>query len=110
LSSNPNLQNIPIRTAFRLIVFYQNRAGCWWQLIIRKLNCGFWLILVKNRCWWRRTRHEDIHTVTARLLFEKETVTPDERRLKNDQLWRDLYARSALREKINKGVRWQGVY
>jgi len=24
---------------------------------------------------------KDIHTVTARLLFEKETVTPDERRL-----------------------------
>jgi len=49
-SSNPNLQNIPIRTAFsRQIrkVFYQNRAGCWWQLII-KLNCGFWLILVRT--------------------------------------------------------------
>jgi len=49
-------------------------------LIIRKLNCGFWPIgqepvLVEAYQAMR------IFTLTARLLFEKETVTPDERRL-----------------------------
>jgi len=96
LSSNPNLQNIPIRTAFSRQIrkaFLQNRAGCWWQLIIRKLNCGFWLILVRTGVGGGVPERRDIHTVTARLLFEKETVTPDERR---------------LAKTINFGVIWHG--
>jgi len=66
----------------------------------------------QNRCWWRRTRTRDIHTVTARLLFEKETVTPDERRLAKTINFGVIYGMGAAvcARNRDKGVRWQGVY
>jgi len=72
------------------------------------LNCGFWLILVRTGVgggvpvgYSHRNRA---------VAVEKETVTPDERRLaKNDQLWRDLrHGRAAVcARNRDKGVRWR---
>lgn len=84
-SSNPNLQNIPIRTEFS-----------------RQIRQGFvpepgWLLVSADysQIELRILAHlsqepvliqayqtsQDVHTLTAQLLFEKETVTPEERRL-----------------------------
>ncbi|MBD2176158.1 DNA polymerase I [Pseudanabaena sp. FACHB-1998] len=84
-SSNPNLQNIPIRTAFS-----------------KRIRAGFlpkedWILLAADysQIELRILAHlsqepelmrafnadEDVHTVTAQLLLEKEEVTSDERRL-----------------------------
>lgn len=84
-SSNPNLQNIPIRTAFSR----QIRAGFipepgwlmvaadYSQIELRILaHLSQEPILLET---YRNNR--DIHVTTARLLFEKEEITAEERRL-----------------------------
>jgi DNA polymerase-1 len=84
-SSNPNLQNIPIRTAFskRIRAGFLPEAD--WILmsadysqielrILAHLSQEPELIRAFNA-------GEDVHTVTAQLLLEKEEVTSDERRL-----------------------------
>ncbi len=84
-SSNPNLQNIPIRTAFS-----------------KRIRAGFlpkedWILLAADysQIELRILAHlsqepelmrafnagEDVHTVTAQLLLEKEEVNSEERRL-----------------------------
>jgi DNA polymerase-1 len=84
-SSNPNLQNIPIRTAFS-----------------KRISAGFiplenWILMAADysQIELRILAHlsqepelmrafnagEDVHTVTAQLLLEKEEVTSEERRL-----------------------------
>ncbi|KOR37489.1 MULTISPECIES: DNA polymerase I [Planktothricoides] len=84
-SSNPNLQNIPIRTEFS-----------------RQIRQGFvpepgWLLVSADysQIELRILAHlsqepvliqayqtsQDVHNLTAQLLFEKENVTPEERRL-----------------------------
>ncbi|PZU96128.1 MAG: DNA polymerase I [Pseudanabaena sp.] len=84
-SSNPNLQNIPIRTAFS-----------------KRIRAGFlpkedWILMAADysQIELRILAHlsqepellrafnagEDVHTVTAQLLMEKEEVTSEERRL-----------------------------
>jgi DNA polymerase-1 len=84
-SSNPNLQNIPIRTVFS-----------------KRIRAGFlpkedWILMAADysQIELRILAHlsqepelmrafnagEDVHTVTAQLLLEKEEVTSDERRL-----------------------------
>ncbi len=84
-SSNPNLQNIPIRTAFS-----------------KRIRAGFipetdWILMAADysQIELRILAHlsqepelirafnagEDVHKVTAQLLLEKEEVTSDERRL-----------------------------
>ncbi len=84
-SSNPNLQNIPIRTAFSKRI----RAG-----FLPKEN---WILMAADysQIELRILAHlsqepelmrafnagEDVHRVTAQLLLEKEEVTSDERRL-----------------------------
>jgi DNA polymerase-1 len=107
-SSNPNLQNIPIRTAFS-----------------RKIRKGFvpepgWLLAAADysQIELRILAHfsqepvlvetyqnnEDVHTVTARLLFEKETVTPDERRLGKTINFGVIYGMGAQRFAREAGV------
>lgn len=84
-SSNPNLQNIPIRTEFsrQIRKAFLPKEG-WFmvsadysQIELRILaHLSQEPVLVEAY-----KNNEDVHTVTAKLLFEKETVTPDERRL-----------------------------
>ena len=84
-SSNPNLQNIPIRTAFsrQIRAAFVPEAG--WQLvaadysqielrILAHLSEEPVLIEAYNK-------REDVHALTARLLFEKDDISAEERRL-----------------------------
>jgi DNA polymerase-1 len=84
-SSNPNLQNIPIRTDFsrRIRKAFLPEEG--WQMIsadysqielriLTHLSGEEVLIEAYNT-------GDDVHALTARLLLEKDTITADERRL-----------------------------
>lgn len=84
-SSNPNLQNIPIRTEFsrQIRKAFLPEEG-WWlvsadysQIELRILaHLSKEPVLIEAY-----QNNRDVHTVTAQLLFEKEKITPDERRL-----------------------------
>lgn len=84
-SSNPNLQNIPIRTDFsrRIRKAFLPEEG--WQMIsadysqielriLTHLSGEEVLIDAYNR-------GDDVHALTARLLLEKDTVSAEERRM-----------------------------
>ncbi len=84
-SSNPNLQNIPIRTEFsrRIRKAFLPQEG--WQMIsadysqielriLTHLSGEPVLVQAYNE-------GDDVHALTARLLLETDTVTPEERRL-----------------------------
>ncbi|MEO0377039.1 MAG: DNA polymerase I [Cyanobacteria bacterium P01_A01_bin.17] len=83
-SSNPNLQNIPIRTAFSRQIRAAFIPQDGWKLvaadysqielrILAHLSEEPVLIEAYNS-------GDDVHALTARLLFEKDDITPDERR------------------------------
>ncbi|HBP53240.1 MAG TPA: DNA polymerase I [Synechococcus sp. UBA8638] len=84
-SSNPNLQNIPIRTAFSRQVRRAFLPKPGWQLISADYSqielrilahlCGEPLLLEAYN------RGDDVHGLTARLLLDKKEVSAEERRL-----------------------------
>jgi len=84
-SSNPNLQNIPIRTAFskRIRAGFLPEDG--WILMSADYSQIELRILAhlsqEPELMRAFNAGEDVHTVTAQLLLEKEEVTSDERRL-----------------------------
>ncbi len=100
-SSNPNLQNIPIRTAFSKRI----RAG-----FLPKEN---WILMAADysQIELRILAHlsqepelmrafnagEDVHTVTAQLLLEKEEVNSNERRLAKIINYGVIYGMGALK-------------
>jgi DNA polymerase-1 len=107
-SSNPNLQNIPIRTAFSRQIRKAFIPEPGWLLVtadysqieLRILaHLSREPILVETY-----QNNEDVHTVTARLLFEKETVTPDERRLGKTINFGVIYGMGAQRFAREAGV------
>ncbi len=84
-SSNPNLQNIPIRTEFSRQIRKAFIPDAGWLLaaadysqielrILAHLSQEPVLITAYKQ-------NQDIHTVTAQLLFETDTVTSEQRRL-----------------------------
>jgi len=84
-SSHPNLQNIPIRTAFSRQIRQAFIPESGWLLVaadysqieLRILaHLSQEPILIKAY-----QTQEDVHTLTAQMLFEKEEVTTEERRL-----------------------------
>lgn len=107
-SSNPNLQNIPIRTAFSR----QIRAA-----FIPEPN---WLIVSADysQIELRILAHlsqepvlleayqtnQDVHTLTARLLFEKSDITSEERRLGKVINFGVIYGMGAQRFAREAGV------
>jgi DNA polymerase-1 len=84
-SSNPNLQNIPIRTAFskRIRAGFLPEEG--WILMSADYSQIELRILAhlsqEPELMRAFNAGEDVHTVTAQLLLEKEEVSSDERRL-----------------------------
>lgn len=84
-SSNPNLQNIPIRTAFsrQIRAAFVPEPG--WLMVAADYSQIELRILAhlsqEPVLLETYQNNQDIHTLTARLLFEKETITPEERRL-----------------------------
>ncbi|MEH1893318.1 MAG: DNA polymerase I [Nostoc sp.] len=107
-SSNPNLQNIPIRTAFSrqirkaflpepgwLIV-----AADYSQIELRILaHLSQEPILVQAY-----QQNEDVHTVTARLVFEKENITSEERGMAKTINFGVIYGMGSLRFSRSTGI------
>ncbi|MBF1999698.1 MAG: DNA polymerase I [Synechococcales cyanobacterium M58_A2018_015] len=84
-SSNPNLQNIPIRTAFsrQIRAAFVPEPG--WLMVAAdysQIELRILAHLSQEPVLLETYQNDqDIHTLTARLLFEKEEITPEERRL-----------------------------
>ena len=84
-SSNPNLQNIPIRTEFsrQIRKAFLPQEG-WWLVSAdySQIELRILAHLSQEKVLMEAYQNNrDVHTVTAQLLFEKEKITPDERRL-----------------------------
>jgi DNA polymerase I len=108
-SSNPNLQNIPIRTEFsrQIRKAFIPQAG--WILaaadysqielrILAHLSQEPVLITAYQQ-------GEDIHTVTARLLFETDTITSEQRRLGKIINFGVIYGMGAARFARDAGIK-----
>ncbi|MBW4564186.1 MAG: DNA polymerase I [Mojavia pulchra JT2-VF2] len=107
-SSNPNLQNIPIRTAFSRQIrkaflpepTWLMVAADYSQIELRILaHLSQEPILVQAY-----QQNEDIHTVTGRLVFEKEDITSDERRVAKTINFGVIYGMGSLRFSRSTGI------
>ncbi|MBD2296168.1 DNA polymerase I [Anabaena sphaerica FACHB-251] len=107
-SSNPNLQNIPIRTAFSRQIRKAFLPESGWlmvaadysQIELRILaHLSQEPILLKAY-----QQNEDIHTVTAKLVFEKEEVTSEERRFAKTINFGVIYGMGSLKFARSTGV------
>lgn len=84
-SSNPNLQNIPIRTAFSRQIRQAFIPQNGWLLVAAdysQIELRILAHLSQEPTLISAYQEErDVHTVTAQILFEKEDITSEERRL-----------------------------
>ena len=84
-SSDPNLQNIPIRTEFSRKIRQAFIPQENWLLVAvdySQIELRILAHLSQQPVLLEAYRQgDDVHSVTAKLLFDKETVTPQERRL-----------------------------
>lgn len=84
-SSNPNLQNIPIRSEFSRKLRKAFIPEKNWLLVsadYSQIELRILAHLSQESVLLEAYRNgQDIHTVTAKLLFDKETITPEERHL-----------------------------
>ena len=107
-SSHPNLQNIPIKTEFsrQIREAFLPEDG-WWlvaadysQIELRILaHLSQEPVLVNGY-----KENKDIHAVTAQLLFEKESITSEERRLGKVINFGVIYGMGAQRFARESGV------
>ncbi|MEH2069371.1 MAG: DNA polymerase I [Nostoc sp.] len=107
-SSNPNLQNIPIRTAFSRQIRkaflpepgWLMMAADYSQIELRILaHLSQEPILVQAY-----QQNEDVHTVTARLVFEKENITSQERGVAKTINFGVIYGMGSLRFSRSTGI------
>ncbi|MEE3719192.1 DNA polymerase I [Tumidithrix elongata RA019] len=109
LSSNePNLQNIPIRTAFsrRIRAGFLPEAG--WMLVSADYSQIELRILAhlsqEPELVRAYSKGEDVHTRTAQLLLEKEQVSSEERRLAKIINYGVIYGMGAQKFSREAGV------
>jgi DNA polymerase I len=107
-SSNPNLQNIPIRTAFsrqiRKAFIPQSGwlmvAADYSQIELRILaHLSQEPVLVEAY-----QNNQDIHSITAKLMFEKDEITADDRRVAKIINFGVIYGMGSLRFSRSTGV------
>jgi DNA polymerase I len=107
-SSNPNLQNIPIRTAFSRQIRAAFIPEPGWVLMAADYSQIELRILAhlsqEHRLLEAYRQHQDVHALTAQLLFEKEEVTPAERRLGKIINFGVIYGMGAQRFARESGV------
>ncbi|MBD1807348.1 DNA polymerase I [Microcoleus sp. FACHB-SPT15] len=107
-SSNPNLQNIPIGTAFSRQIRKAFIPESGWVLVgadYSQIELRILAHLTQEPILVETyQKNEDIHAVTARLLFEKEIVTPDERRLGKTINFGVIYGMGAQRFARETGI------
>lgn len=107
-SSNPNLQNIPIRTAFSRQIrkaFIPQDGWCMVAADYSQIELRI-LAHLSQEPVLIETYHnnEDVHTLTAKLLLEKETISSEERRLAKIINFGVIYGMGAQRFAREAGV------
>lgn len=107
-SSNPNLQNIPIRSEFSRQIRKAFLPEPNWLLVsadYSQIELRILAHLSQEPVLVEAYRNrQDVHTVTAQLLFDKEQVTPDERRLGKTINFGVIYGMGAQRFAREAGV------
>jgi DNA polymerase I len=109
-SSNPNLQNIPIRTAFsrQIRAAFVPEPG--WVLLsadYSQIELRILAHLSEEPRLVEAYRHnQDVHTLTAQLMLEKDTITPEERRLAKIINFGVIYGMGAQRFAREAGVKF----
>jgi DNA polymerase-1 len=100
-SSNPNLQNIPIRTEFSRQIRKAFLPEPGWLMVSADYSQIELRILAhlsqEPVLIEAYQNNRDVHTVTAQLLFEKEEVTPDERRFGKTMNFGVIYGMGAIK-------------
>jgi DNA polymerase I len=107
-SSNPNLQNIPIRTAFSRQIRAAFIPEPGWVLVTADYSQIELRILAhlsaEPRLVDAYRQNHDVHTLTAQLLLEKDTITPEERRFAKIINFGVIYGMGAQRFSREAGV------
>ncbi|MCP6757381.1 MAG: DNA polymerase I [Fischerella sp. CENA71] len=107
-SSNPNLQNIPIRTAFSRQIRKAFLPEPGWLMVAADYSQIELRILThlsqEPVLVEAYQNNEDIHTVTAKLMFEKEDITSDERRIAKTINFGVIYGMGSLKFSRSTGV------
>ncbi|QLE57800.1 DNA polymerase I [Nostoc sp. TCL26-01] len=107
-SSNPNLQNIPIRTAFSRQIRKAFLPESGWLMVAAdysQIELRILAHLSQEPLLVRAyQQNEDIHTVTAKLVFEKEDITADERRIAKTINFGVIYGMGSLKFSRSTGI------
>jgi len=107
-SSNPNLQNIPIRTEFSRRIRKAFLPQENWKLIsadYSQIELRILAHLSGEQSLQEAFRNqEDVHTLTAKLLLNKGSVTPEERRLGKTINFGVIYGMGAQRLARSTGL------
>ena len=100
-SSNPNLQNIPTRTAFSRQIRQAFLPQEGWHLVAAdysQIELRILAHLSGEEILVNAYRNdEDVHRLTATLLLDKEDITPDERRMAKVVNFGVIYGMGAAR-------------
>ncbi len=107
-SSNPNLQNIPVRTEFSRRIRKSFLPQKDWKLLsadysqieLRILTHLSGEEVLKNAY----LKNEDVHSLTAKILFEKDNIDDDERRIGKTINFGVIYGMGAQRFARSTGV------
>lgn len=107
-SSNPNLQNIPIRTAFSRQIRKAFIPESGWLMVAADYSQIELRILAhlsqEPVLVEAYQNNQDIHTITAKLIFEKDEVTADERRVAKTINFGVIYGMGSLRFSRSTGI------
>jgi DNA polymerase-1 len=107
-SSNPNLQNIPIRTAYSRQIRKAFLPQEGWQLLsadYSQIELRILTHLSGEEVLVEAYNHgDDVHALTARLLLDKEEISADERRLGKTINFGVIYGMGAQRFARETGV------
>ncbi|ACC84483.1 DNA polymerase I [Nostoc punctiforme] len=107
-SSNPNLQNIPIRTAFSRQIRKAFLPEAGWLMVAADYSQIELRILAhlsqEPILVQAYQQNEDVHTVTGRLVFEKEKITSEERGIAKTINFGVIYGMGSLRFSRSTGI------
>jgi len=107
-SSNPNLQNIPIRTAFSRQIRKAFLPESGWLMVAADYSQIELRILAhlseEPVLVQAFQQNEDIHTLTARLIYEKAEITDEERRLAKTINFGVIYGMGSLKFSRSTGI------
>ncbi|MGA9379653.1 MAG: DNA polymerase I, partial [Phormidium sp.] len=108
-SSNPNLQNIPIRTEFSRKIRKAFLPESGWLLVsadYSQIELRILAHLSQEPVLVEAYKsNQDIHTVTAKIVFEKEDITSDERRIAKTINFGVIYGMGAMRFSRSTGIK-----